>query len=60
MYTVWIKIDESLPWIELTGAYQTRDGAKEAARDFRGTLRIKIVDLTERKIPFKTLLTAGS
>jgi hypothetical protein len=29
MHTVWIRIDATLPWIELKGMYQTRDEAKK-------------------------------
>jgi hypothetical protein len=32
MYSAWIKIDDSLPWIELEGAFQTKAEAQKAAK----------------------------
>ncbi|MBX5321937.1 MAG: hypothetical protein QHH12_06430 [Candidatus Bathyarchaeota archaeon] len=43
MYAVWIRIDETLPWIELKGTYQTRKEAREAAKEFLSKINVKIV-----------------
>ncbi|MEM2971575.1 MAG: hypothetical protein QW270_04035 [Candidatus Bathyarchaeia archaeon] len=53
MYTVCVKVDETLPWIELKGEYQTRKEAKEAAKKFLNSVKIKIVktSMDKRKIP---------
>jgi len=49
LYAVWIKIDETLPWIELKGTYQKRKEATRAAKDFLKNAKIKVV-----KVPIKT------
>jgi hypothetical protein len=43
LHTIWIKIDESLPWIELKGTYDTRKDAKRAARNRIRRTQVKIV-----------------
>jgi hypothetical protein len=55
LYTVWIKIDETLPWIELKGEYQTRREAKKAANEFLCMVKIKIVESPEKRSPMKAL-----
>jgi hypothetical protein len=57
MYTVWIKINETLPWIELEGIYQTRKEAKEAAEKFLNSIDTKIVELPAKKKRVKALAT---
>jgi hypothetical protein len=57
LYTVWVKIDETLPWIELKGKYLTRREAKKAAKDVQVSLRTKIVELPERRNTMKPLGT---
>jgi len=47
LYAVWIKIDETLPWIELKGEYQTRRAAKKAVEEFLSNIKIKIVKASE-------------
>jgi hypothetical protein len=44
VYVVWVKIDETLPWIELKGTYRTMKEAKTAATEARSELRLKIVN----------------
>jgi hypothetical protein len=56
LYTVWIKIDETLPWIELKGKYQTRRDAKKRAREFLSSMKTKIVEIPEKKKPMKPLV----
>jgi hypothetical protein len=53
MHAVWIKIDESLPWIELKGTYETRKNAKEAADNCLCRTQIKIVTIPERSKQLK-------
>lgn len=48
MYNVWIKIDEELPWIELKGAYRTRRGAQDAAREFLESVKVRVVQIPEK------------
>jgi hypothetical protein len=55
LYSVWIKIDKSLPWIELKGDYQTRREAKKAANAFLNVVKIKIVEFPEKGSPIKAL-----
>jgi hypothetical protein len=55
LYTVWIKIDETLPWIELKGEYQTRREAKKAANESLSMVKIKTVEITEKRSPMKAL-----
>lgn len=49
MYIVWIRIDETLPWVELKGTYETRSEAKEAARKLLNGLEMKFVRMPEAK-----------
>ena len=46
-YTTWIKIDESLPWIELKETFQTKTEAKVSAKEKLSAVRIKIVKLRQ-------------
>ena len=55
LYAVWIKIDETLPWIELKGEYQTRREAKKAVNEFLNVVKIKIVEFPEKRSPIKAL-----
>jgi len=55
MYSVLIKIDDTLPWIELKGAYQTRKEAEKAARDYWKTVRVSIVALSEKGRQMKAI-----
>ena len=55
LYAVWIKIDETLPWIELKGEYQTRREAKKAANESLNVLKIKTVEIPEKRSPMKSL-----
>jgi hypothetical protein len=55
LYVVWIKIDETLPWIELKGAYQTRREAKKAANESLSMVKVKTVESPEKRSPMKAL-----
>jgi hypothetical protein len=46
-YTAWIKIDDSLPWIELRETFQTKTEAHDSARDKISAAKIKIVKLPQ-------------
>jgi hypothetical protein len=45
MYSVWVKIDDSLPWIELREAFQTKTEAQEAMKEKLSKVRIRIVEV---------------
>jgi hypothetical protein len=57
MYAAWIKVDETLPWIELKGTYQTRREAQKAIKDFLNNTEARIVVLPEKQKPMKALAT---
>ncbi len=42
MYSVYIKIDDSLPWIELDEEFHTKAEAKRAIKEKLGRAKIKI------------------
>jgi len=55
LYTVWIRIDETLPWIELKGEYATKNEARKAVKEAMKRLETKIVNLPEKRTPMKML-----
>jgi hypothetical protein len=55
---VWVKIDETFPWIELNGEYQSRKEAREAAKQTLRNAKIKIIEVADKKKPLKALATA--
>ncbi|MGD0978537.1 MAG: hypothetical protein ABR962_05280 [Candidatus Bathyarchaeia archaeon] len=55
MHAAWIRIDESLPWIELKGTYETRKDAKEAAKNCLYRTQVKIVAISEDKKQLKAM-----
>ncbi|MDH5374781.1 MAG: hypothetical protein OEW95_03085 [Candidatus Bathyarchaeota archaeon] len=57
LYAVWIRIDETLPWIELKGKYQTRSEAKRAADKFLSSIKIRVVTMPEKRRRIKALAT---
>jgi hypothetical protein len=57
LFAVWIKVDETLPWIELKGAYQTRREARRAAEGFLNSMQMKIVSVPEKRSQMKVLAT---
>ena len=58
LYAIWIRIDETLPWIELKETYQTRKEANKAAEDFLKGLRMEIVEMPMKGNQMKALATA--
>jgi hypothetical protein len=57
MYSAWVKIDDSLPWIELKEAFQTRTEAQEAVREKLSKVKTKIVELPQRRNSMKVAIT---
>ncbi len=49
LYVVWIKFNETLPWIELEGDYKSREEARKAAQNILDDTVMKIVEISERK-----------
>jgi len=49
MYSAWIKIDDSLPWIELEEAFHTKTEAKKAVKEILSKAKIKIAKLPKEK-----------
>jgi len=45
MYSAWIKIDDSLPWIELEEAFQTKAEAQKAVKEILSKTKIQIAKL---------------
>ncbi|MEM2280525.1 MAG: hypothetical protein QXZ68_00840, partial [Candidatus Bathyarchaeia archaeon] len=58
VYAVWIKIDETFPWVELKGTYPTRREAQKAAKEFLGTIKVKIVKVDVGSKPVKAVAVA--
>lgn len=56
LYAVWIRIDETLPWIELKGVYQTRKEAREAAKEFLSKINVKIVKAEKERRQMKAVV----
>jgi len=50
MYSAWIKLDDSLPWIELEKAFQTKAEAQKAAQEVLSKVQIKISGLPNKKV----------
>jgi REP element-mobilizing transposase RayT len=58
VYIVWVKIDDTLPKIELKGEYQTRKEAKKAAQQILSNIKFEIVNASIKRNPVKALATA--
>ena len=57
MYSVWLRIDETLPWIELKGTYETREDAKVAAKNCINRAQIRIIAFPEKSKQLKAIAT---
>ena len=57
LYALWVKIDETLPWIELERTYETRKRAQKAAKELQGKITVKIVSLDKNRKEMKALVT---
>lgn len=49
MYALWVKVDDTLPWLELEGNYETRREAEKAANGLLGNRMVKIVRIKCKK-----------
>ena len=49
MYSAWIKIDDSLPWIELEEAFKTKAEAQKAVKEILDKAKVKISKLPKTK-----------
>jgi hypothetical protein len=49
LYAAWVKINETLPWIEIEGTYETRNAARKAAKEAMKRMKIKIVHLPDKE-----------
>ena len=57
MVSIWVKIDKTLPWIELNGTYETQKEAKKAAETFLNSLQLRIFSTPEKKRKLRALVT---
>lgn len=60
MYAIWIKIDSTLPWIELKECYRTRNEAKKGAQDFLKSMQMRVVRIPDNAKLVRTLITVKS
>ena len=56
VYTVWIKINETLPWIELENEYQTRVEARKEVEKILKNAKIRIVSEQKKAKRVKVLV----
>jgi hypothetical protein len=57
LYAVWIRINETLPWIELEKEHQTRMEATKEAKKILNHAEIKIVKVQRKTKQVKVLAT---
>jgi len=57
LYAAWVKINETLPWIEIEGTYETKNEARKAAKEAIKKMKIKIVRLSDKEKQVKALLS---
>jgi hypothetical protein len=57
LYAVWIRIDETLPWIELKKEYATRKEARQAAQYAIGRMAVKLTRISQEEKSLKVLAT---
>lgn len=55
MYATWIKIDDTLPWIELKQSYQTKTEARDAAKTILDKIEVRIVKVPEKERHVKSI-----
>jgi hypothetical protein len=48
MYSAWIKLEDSLPWIELEEAFQTKAEAQKAVQKVLSEVKIRISELPKK------------
>ncbi len=49
MYVIWVKLDQTLPWIELEGAHKTRREARRAGGEVLNHAMVRIVAIPKKK-----------
>jgi hypothetical protein len=52
-----VKINETLPWIEIEGTYETKNEARKAAKEAIKKMKIKVVRLSDKEKQVKALLS---
>jgi hypothetical protein len=57
LYSIWIRIDETLPWIELKEEYETKEKAKQAAQMVMGRIAVRLVKLSKERKLAESLVT---
>ena len=60
LFTVMVRIDDTLPWIELKRSYQTRKEARQAAEDFLKSMQMKVVAMPEKALTIKQMASVKS
>jgi len=45
---LWVKLDETLPWIELKGTYETPEEIQKAVKKFVSEMEIRVVQIPSR------------
>jgi len=50
MYSAWIKLEDSLPWIELEEAFQTKAEAQKTVQKVLSKVKIRIAELPKKAI----------
>jgi hypothetical protein len=54
--SIWIRIDKTLPWIEINGTYETRKEAKKAAEPFLNSIQLRIISTPENRRKLRALV----
>jgi hypothetical protein len=57
LYSIWIRIDKTLPWIELQGEYEREKEARQAAQTAISRIAVKLVNVSQERKPTKALVT---
>jgi hypothetical protein len=57
LYAIWVKIDETLPWIELNGTYQTEKEARKMAKELLSKIKVRIVKVEKERRQMKAVAT---
>jgi hypothetical protein len=57
LYAIWVKIDETLPWIELNGTYQTEKEARKMAKELFSKITVRIVKVEKERRQMKAVAT---
>jgi hypothetical protein len=55
LFTVLIRVDETLPWIELKGEYETRKEAQRAAAEAVERIAVMVMNVPQERRALKAL-----